>query len=155
MTASLVKVLGFLLAEGMENVDHYKMVVLRERGPWEPAGSRGRRGRNRGGAGSITAMETYLCFWCLSASTCFSEIDKQVHSIVLTSGERAWDGKQGHRPDGGRIVRVACRCQDEQCVFTFWGESGARSLVPPPTYSGFGVIFNFSAYEETGLVAVL
>ena len=88
VTASLVKVLGFLLAEGMENVDHYKMVVLRERGPWEPAASRGRRGRNRGGASSIMAMETYLCFWCQSASTCFSEIDKQVHSIVLTSGEK-------------------------------------------------------------------
>lgn len=93
MTASLVKVLGFLLAEGMENVEHYKMVVLRERGPWEPAASRGRRGRNRGGAGSITAMETYLCFWCQSASTCFSEIDKQVHSIVLTSGEKKWGSK--------------------------------------------------------------
>lgn len=89
MTASLVKVLGFLLAEGMENVEHYKMVVLRERGPWEPTASRGRRGRTRGGgAGSFAAMETYLCFWCQSASTCFSEIDKQVHSIVLTSGEK-------------------------------------------------------------------
>ncbi|CAN0553550.1 unnamed protein product, partial [Ectocarpus sp. 12 AP-2014] len=87
VTASLVKVLGFLLTEGMENVDHYKMVVLRERGPWEPVSSRGRRGRNRLGSGSITAMETYLCFWCQSASTCFSEIDKQVHSVVLTSGE--------------------------------------------------------------------
>ncbi len=91
VTASLVKVLEFLLAEGMENVDHYKMVVLRERGPWEPAASRGRRGRNRGGANSIMAMETYLCFWCLSASVCFSEIDKQVHSVILTSGEKTWE----------------------------------------------------------------
>lgn len=118
MTASLVKVLGFLLAEGMENVDHYKMVVLRERGPWKPAGSsRGRRGRNRaggGGAGSITAMETYLCFWCQSASTCFSEIDKQVHSIVLTSGEGEREGKQG--PRRGAIASVACRWKEVFCA---------------------------------------
>lgn len=106
VTASLVKVLGFLLAEGMENVDHYKMVVLRERGPWEPAASRGRRGRNRGVASSIMAMETYLCFWCQSASVCFSDIDKQVHSVILTSGEKrigsrgaSWDGtKSGIKP---------------------------------------------------------
>lgn len=102
VTASLVKVLGFLLAEGMENVDHYKMVVLRERGPWEPAASRGRRGRNRGRVGSITAMETYLCFWCQSASTCFSEIDKLVHSIVLTSGENIWESN----------LRVQNRCRE-------------------------------------------
>lgn len=97
VTAELVKVLGFLLAEGMENVEHYKMVVLRERGAWQPAAparGRGRRGRGRsgrgvgfGGGGTMGAMETYLCFWCQSAGVCFSEIDKQVHSIVLTSGE--------------------------------------------------------------------
>lgn len=96
MSASLVKVLGFLLTESMENVQHYKMVVLREKGPWQPASTRGRRGRRRdsggrggdyGGRGSIGAMETYLCFWCQSAGVCFSEIDRQVHSIILTSGE--------------------------------------------------------------------
>lgn len=97
VTAELVKVLGFLLAEGMGNVEHYKMVVLRERGPWQPAApvrGRGRHGRGRsgrgvgfGGGGTMGAMETYLCFWCQSAGVCFSEIDKQVHSIVLTSGE--------------------------------------------------------------------
>lgn len=95
VTSSLVKVLGFLLAEGMENVEHYKMVVIREKGPWQPPGrrDRGRRasrggGRRHGGTGRIEAMETYLCFWCQSAAVCFSEIDKQVHSIVLTSGEK-------------------------------------------------------------------
>lgn len=93
--SSLIKVLGFLFTEGMENVEHYKMVVLRERGPWQPPATRGGRGRARGGrsggsfakGGTFGRMETYLCFWCLSASVCFSEINKQVHSIVLTSGE--------------------------------------------------------------------
>lgn len=94
VTSELVKVLGFLLAEDMENVEHYKMVVLREKGPWQPAAAprgRGRHGRGRGGRGrgfgGGGAMETYLCFWCQSAGVCFSEIDKLVHSIVLTSGE--------------------------------------------------------------------
>lgn len=120
VTASLVKVLGFLLAEGMENVDHYKMVVLRERGPWEPAASRGRRGRNRGGASSIATMETYLCFWCQSASVCFSEIDKQVHSVILTSGEetimgsrqKSWDdtnpGIKTTRNWGSKLIECSC-----------------------------------------------
>lgn len=95
VTTSLVKVLGFLLAEGMENVAHYKMVVLRERGPWQSAADvrvRGRRSRAPGdrnsGAGAMGSMETFLCFWCQSAGVCFSEIDAQVHSIVLTSGEK-------------------------------------------------------------------
>eukprot|EP00752_Nemacystus_decipiens_P006081 g5489.t1 len=131
VTSSLVKVLGFLLAEGMENVDHYKMVVLRERGPWEPAGSRGRRGRNRGGAGSITAMETYLCFWCLSASTCFSEIDKQAHSIVLTSGTLSpldsFAGELGidfpHRLEAPHVINVR-----KQCLVTSVGFYGGVSL---------------------------
>lgn len=99
--ASLVKVLGFLLSDGMANVEHYKMVVLRERGPWQPTpavqgrGRRGSRGRHaRGvkgdfrGEGVMGAMETYLCFWCQSAGVCFSEIGKEVHSIILTSGEK-------------------------------------------------------------------
>lgn len=96
LTSSLLKVLSFLLVEGMENVEHYKMVVLRERAPWQPtdAGRGSGRGmaRNRGRGGGVEsygrsgAMEMYLCFWCLSASVCFSEIDRLVHSIVLTSG---------------------------------------------------------------------
>ncbi|CAM9384847.1 unnamed protein product [Ectocarpus fasciculatus] len=131
VTASLVKVLGFLLTEGMENVDHYKMVVLRERGPWEPVSSRGRRGRNRRGAGSITAMETYLCFWCQSASTCFSEIDKQVHSVVLTSGTLSpldsFAGELGiefpHRLEANHVINVK-----KQCLVTSVGYFGKVSL---------------------------
>ncbi|CAM9541114.1 unnamed protein product [Ectocarpus sp. 6 AP-2014] len=131
VTASLVKVLGFLLTEGMENVDHYKMVVLRERGPWEPVSSRGRRGRNRPGSGSITAMETYLCFWCQSASTCFSEIDKQVHSVVLTSGTlspmNSFAGELGiefpHRLEANHVINVK-----KQCLVTSVGYFGKVSL---------------------------
>ncbi|CAM9453258.1 unnamed protein product [Scytosiphon promiscuus] len=131
VTASLVKVLGFLLADGMENVEHYKMVVLRERGPWEPAASRGRRGRNRAGAGSITTMETYLCFWCQSASTCFSEIDKQVHSVVLTSGTLSpldsFAGELGiefpHRLEANHVINVK-----KQCLVTSVGFCGGVSL---------------------------
>ncbi|CAN0502629.1 unnamed protein product, partial [Ectocarpus sp. 12 AP-2014] len=131
VTASLVKVLGFLLTEGMENVDHYKMVVLRERGPWEPVSSRGRRGRNRLGSGSITAMETYLCFWCQSASTCFSEIDKQVHSVVLTSGTlspmNSFAGELGiefpHRLEANHVINVK-----KQCLVTSVGYFGKVSL---------------------------
>lgn len=108
VTSSLVKVLGFLLTEGMENVEHYKMVVLRERAPWQPAAAtrgRGRRssGGSRGGmsgggygvGGAVGAMEAYLCFWCQSAGVCFSEIDKQVHSVILTSGEKAISSESG------------------------------------------------------------
>lgn len=97
LTSSLLKVLSFLLADGMENVEHYKMVVLRERAPWQQTdaarGSRRGMARNRGRGGVVEsygrsgAMEMYLCFWCLSASVCFSEIDRLVHSIVLTSGK--------------------------------------------------------------------
>eukprot|EP00903_Cladosiphon_okamuranus_P014456 g13412.t1 len=131
VTSSLVTVLGFLLAEGMKNVDHYKMVVLRERGPWEPASSRGRRGRNRAGAASIAAMETYLCFWCLSASTCFSEIDKQVHSIVLTSGTLSpldsFAGELGidfpHQLEAPHVINVR-----KQCLVTSIGYFGGVSL---------------------------
>lgn len=106
MIVALVKVLGFLITEGMENVEHYKMVVLRERAPWQPTGSGGRRGRARGGSsagadGVFGAMETYLCFWCQSASVCFSEVDKQAHSIVLTSGK----SRDGCHITEARVVR--------------------------------------------------
>lgn len=115
LTSSLIKVLSFLLAEDMGNVEHYKMVVLRERAPWQPADAdrgsgRGMaRNRGRGGVGASYgrsgAMETYLCFWCLSASVCFSEIDRLVHSIVLTSGKKP-NQSGSHLTPKSRVGRI-------------------------------------------------
>ncbi|CAN0460042.1 unnamed protein product, partial [Ectocarpus sp. 8 AP-2014] len=76
-------------------------------------------------------METYLCFWCQSASTCFSEIDKQVHSVVLTSGTlspmNSFAGELGiefpHRLEANHVINVK-----KQCLVTSVGYFGKVSL---------------------------
>ncbi|CAM9111560.1 unnamed protein product [Discosporangium mesarthrocarpum] len=91
VVSSLLTVLGFLTDGEMENVEHYRMVVLRERiwGGQEEIEGGGVRRRGRRGQGNIgnSMMQTKLCFWCMSAGVCFSKINSlQVHSLVLSSG---------------------------------------------------------------------
>ncbi|CAM9721761.1 unnamed protein product, partial [Choristocarpus tenellus] len=78
VVSSLLTVLGFLVSgNSMENVPHYRMVVLKERLRWGQG-----RGRRKEGQGSMQGgglrMQTLLCFWCLSAGVCFAKINDLV-----------------------------------------------------------------------------
>ncbi|GLE00638.1 hypothetical protein PINS_up009395 [Pythium insidiosum] len=70
--------------DNLRYLDDFKLIVMKKRSHQRSSGSRS-RGYNNMSSGS-SEWEFKLCIWCLNAAVAFSDVVRQVRSVILTSG---------------------------------------------------------------------
>ena len=73
----LVAVFSFFLRDGMRDMEHFRLVVKKER-KFVKSSFKGMKGQ--------FVWESKLCIWCLSAAVAFQDVHQKAHSVILASG---------------------------------------------------------------------